>query len=270
MSRVSYCTAAFAYSLPRTAMTSVCGIGLMPPKKAPAQLTIPKNTPSAIRKASSQGRTRIITAPVRPAPRVAPASTRQSEEPEESDPDIDPRVTTLIEELDVSFQTSYRELKTELSDKIDNVLAIVTQLQNPARPIEYHSNNPLSNSAAPGSDILSRWPWIKKSTVEAIASGSFDINHLPKLHHEESARNHWQHNLKTTDGVHFPMDGGKGELVTVRTKMLTAFRDLPTFLSAWHIYMSVRSSYNPERGPGLISWTERLIHRAQIHPWPTV
>ena len=148
------------------------------------------------------------------------------------------------------------------------MLAIVTQLQNPARPFEYHGTNPLSNTAAPGSDTLSCWPWIEKSTVEAIVNGAFDINNLPKLHREESARN--RHNLKTTDGVHFPMDGGKGELVTVRTKMLTAFRDLPTFLSAWHIYMSVRSSYSPEGGPGLISWTERLIYRGQIHPWPAV
>jgi len=142
-------------------------------------------------------------------------------------------------------------LKTELSDKFDNMLAIVTQLQNPARPFEYHGTNPLSNTAAPGSDTLSCWPWIEKSTVEAIVNGAFDINNLLKLHPKESACN--RDNLKTTDGVHFPMAGGKGELVTVHTKMLTAFRDLPTFLSAWHIYMSVRSSYSPERGLGLIS-----------------
>ena len=77
----------------------------MPPKKSPAQLTIPKNTPSAIRKASSRGRTRITTATLtRAAPPIATA--RQSEEPEELDPDIDPRITALINELDVSFQSS--------------------------------------------------------------------------------------------------------------------------------------------------------------------
>lgn len=152
----------------------------------------------------------------------------------------------LIEELNVSFQTSYHEQKGELSsfdNKIDSILTIVTQLQNSIlRPLDYHGTNHFLYTSI--SDVLSCWPWIEKSTVEAITSRLFDINYLPKLYREESAHN--PHNFKTADRVHFPFDGGKSELVIAQTKMLTAFRDLPIFLSAWHIYMSVRSFYSPK------------------------
>ena len=53
--------------------------------------------------------------------------------------------------------------------------------------------------------------------------------------------------------------------------MQNAFKDMATFLSAWLIYISVRSSYVPERGPGLVFWTERVIFYAQSgFAWSTV
>ena len=68
------------------------------------------------------------------------------------------------------------------------------------------------------------------------------------------------------------MDGsGRAELIMGRTKMHSAFRDFQTFLSAWYIYMSIRIFYAPERGPGLLIWTERLNYRVQMEfPWSTV
>ena len=32
-------------------------------------------------------------------------------------------------------------------------------------------------------NVLSRWPWVEKETVEFIANGQFNIDGLPKLHH---------------------------------------------------------------------------------------
>jgi hypothetical protein len=45
--------------------------------------------------------------------------------------------------------------------------------------------------------------------------------------------------------------------------MQTAFKDLSTFLSAWLFYISLRTSYFPERGFGLVYWTERLVYYLQ-------
>src|SRR5213596_1132810 len=57
-----------------------------------------------------------------------------------------------------------------------------------------------------------------------------------------------------------------------RTKMHAAFKDLPTFLLAWFIYISIRTSYAPERGPALNLWTERVIFYVQScgYSWSTV
>ena len=68
---------------------------------------------------------------------------------------------------------------------------------------------------------------------------------------------------KTTEGLHIPADGGKPQIVTGRTKMLDAFHNMVTFSSAWMIYVSIRSSYDLERGPALSYWMERLVHYYQ-------
>jgi hypothetical protein len=107
---------------------------------------------------------------------------------------------------------------------------------------------------------------LDKSTAEAIRY--FDINHLPKLHREETARDRYL--MKTAEGLRMSLDNGKVELLTTRTKLQSAFRDLLSFLSAWQVYVTIRSQYHPERGSGLMSWTKRLIYHAQIHPWYAV
>ena len=109
-------------------------------------------------------------------------------------------------------------------------------------------------------NVLSRWPWIDKDVMESIALGEFDIYHLPKLHREHMLRNRHVKSIK--ESYNIPLDGSRPELITGRMKMHQAFRDLPIFLSAWLIYSSIRISFASERGPGLISWTERLIHKS--------
>lgn len=56
-----------------------------------------------------------------------------------------------------------------------------------------------------------------------------------------------------------------------RTKFRTAFKDLSSFLSAWLVYCSIRSTYSPEWGPGLAAWTERIVgYASSTVPWSAV
>ena len=38
-------------------------------------------------------------------------------------------------------------------------------------------------------NILSRWPWVEKDTIELIANGGFQIDGLPKLHSTDELQN---------------------------------------------------------------------------------
>ena len=121
---------------------------------------------------------------------------------------------------------------------------------------------------APSSlNVLSRWPWVDQTIVESIGNGQFDINHLPKLHREEDARN--RHLKATAEGIFNPFDKTKpSEVLVGQTKMHQAFRDPTTFFSAWQVYTSIRISYHPERGPGLAMFSERIYFHIQLnYPW---
>ena len=100
--------------------------------------------------------------------------------------------------------------------------------------------------------------------LQSIANGQFDLNSLPKLHRQEEFRN--RHVKATAEGFHFPLDRSKpAEVIVGRTKMHLAFKDLPTFISAWQVYISIRTSYHPERGPGLAMWLERIIYYVHLN-----
>jgi hypothetical protein len=121
---------------------------------------------------------------------------------------------------------------------------------------------------APSSlNVLSRWPWVDQTIVESIGNGQFDINHLPKLHREEDVRN--RHIKATAEGIFNPFDKTKpAEVLVGRTKMHQAFKDPATFFSAWQVYTSIRTSYCPERGPGLALFSERVYFHIQLnYPW---
>lgn len=124
------------------------------------------------------------------------------------------------------------------------------------------SHTTSGNAPIPQQDVLSRWPWVDKATVESIANGEFDIYELPKLYREETLRNRYV--TKSKEGVHFPIGGGVPTIIHTRTKLQSSFKDLSSFLSAWLIYISIRASYAPDRGPPLVSWTERLIFHVQL------
>ena len=165
-----------------------------------------------------------------------------------------------FQDLDASLADSQIAIRSTLHDTFSQIMDRLDEME--ARlPLNQGETNQGTDPHDPPRDVLSRWPWIEKSTIEVIANGEFDINNLPKLHREEEPRN--RHQRKVIEGMHFPTDGSKPELITGRTKMQAAFPNLPTFLSAWLMYVSIRSSYSPERGPGLVQWTERLVFHLQ-------
>ena len=183
------------------------------------------------------------------------------------------------------FETGLESVKsTMLNNQLESRRAILDTFTQLMERLDRLGTNPqeiphavvgteipdiLQGTLPPAVNVLGRWSWIDLSTAEAIANGSFDLNSLPKLHREEGLRN--RHLAKTVQSYVIPLDGGKPGLVSGRTKMQSAFPDLSTFLSAWLIYISVRTSYNPERGPGLASWTERLVFISQRgYPWSTI
>ena len=114
-------------------------------------------------------------------------------------------------------------------------------------------------------DVLSRWHWVSQSTVESIANGSFDIYELPKLHRDQTLRDRYIQ--KNIEGIIQPLNGGKPQLLHARTKLQNTFNELDALLPAWLIYASIRIAFVPQRGPGLIVWTERLVgyNRLKYH-----
>ena len=189
-----------------------------------------------------------------------------------------------FQQLDTSMQTGYHELNNnmmgisnDLSEKFAQLLhrldgigssspGRVTPTPNYGMPSAYTLTGNIPDAPL---NVLSRWPWVDKDVVDSIGLGEFDIYHLPKLHREDALRN--RHIKSIKESYNIPLDGSKPELITGRTKMHQVFRDLPTFLSAWLIYSSIRISFASERAPGLISWTERLIHKSLAgFSWSTI
>ena len=130
------------------------------------------------------------------------------------------------------------------------------------------SSMPLTS--APSVNLLSKWFWVDTNTIESIANNKFDINHLPKLHRQEEFRN--RHVKATAEGVYQPFDKSKpAEIVVGQTKMHRTFKDPATFFSAWQVYVSIRTAFSPEQGPGLALFAERIYYHIQLnYPWPAI
>ena len=130
------------------------------------------------------------------------------------------------------------------------------------------SGTSLPLAASSSLNVLSRWSWVTdQNVIASIANGDFDINQLPKLHREDEFRN--RHAKATAEGVFNPFDKSKpSEVLMGQTKMHQVFKDLPTFFSAWQVYTSIRSTYSPDRAPGLALFSKRIFFHAQLnYPW---
>ena len=90
-------------------------------------------------------------------------------------------------------------------------------------PFQTYGNKPST------SDFLSRWPWVDQAFVRSIARSKFDIHLTPGA---SSGR------VFTIEGFLISSNGSispvfRDEGVTLHS----AFKDINTFLSAWHVYI---------------------------------
>ena len=105
------------------------------------------------------------------------------------------------------------------------------------RSVEQESLDPVLERLHLQSDILTHWNWVDHTIVQEIVDGTLQVTDLYKLQREES----------------------------LRTPKATT-KDLPSFLSAWMVYASIRTAFAPERAAGLAMWTERLIRFSSLNP----
>src|SRR5271156_3689372 len=157
-----------------------------------------------------------------------------------------------VSENQIIFRSALNDTFNQVMDRLD----IFKPRNLSTTDILPMTRGPLGAQSSHGV-LARRYYWVDKSVIHSISIGDFNIHDLPKLYREETQR--MRHKTKVTEGIHFPADGSKPELVTGRTKMHTAFKDLASFLSAWMVYVSIRSISQPERGPAFTYWTERLI-----------
>jgi hypothetical protein len=241
--------------------------------KTKANVTITAKGKGAVRNRAAATATAAAVAAAAAAAAVSPDPENENPEPptNPAHPPVDARfqeydehfaqLETSLIDIQVAIRSTLNDAFTQLMDRLDGMDATQQLMQLNQPPVL--GNTPVSL------DVLSRWPWIDRLLVESIANGEFDLNALPKLHQDITLRN--RHITKTTDGYHLPIDDGRMEFITSRIKIYTVFKDLPTFLSTWLIYISIHTSYSPERTPGLLIWTEHLVFQYQSgYPWALV
>jgi hypothetical protein len=197
-----------------------------------------------------------------------------------------------LESVDHSHtaQNPYRAHKDDLHRVIrDTVTELLAQREKTANPEKFAtseavrvpvtvletgttppSESVLSLSKTPTArNILFRWPWVDKETVGLIANGEFDIESLPRLHRMDELRNAYL--KKSFKGILQPLEGGPSEILVGTTKLQASFKDSTTFFLAWQVYVSIRTTYHPERAAGLAAWTERLYFFIHLnYPWYSI
>jgi hypothetical protein len=73
---------------------------------------------------------------------------------------------------------------------------------------------------------------------------------------------------KSVKGILHPLDGSPAEVLIGTTKLQASFKESNSFFLAWQIYVSIRSTFHPDRAAGLAFWTERLHFYISLnYPW---
>ena len=135
--------------------------------------------------------------------------------------EMDSRTRKIIEEV-LAAREGEKAEKTTVHGRgtMEGITSFSSPVHSPAS-----SSTPLN--------VLSRWPWVEKETVEFIANGQFNIDGLPKLHETDELRNAYI--KKSLKGIYQPLEGGPSEIIIGTTKLQSAFKDSTTFFLAWHI-----------------------------------
>jgi hypothetical protein len=246
----------------------------MPPKKRPAPA---KGVAAAAEPLSKRSRPK----------RGAAASNSFAPEPPTPGTEDPAALTAMFDSLSTRVDEMTNDTAAELANfdenlqantrRLDDLFIMLQQIQD-AMPLAAsqlgqgsglgHSGTALPLLNQPQQlpqDLLSRWHWVSQPTFDSIAKGTFDIYELPKLHRDQTMRDRYIQ--KNIEGIIQPLNGGKPQLLHARTKLQNTFNEMETLLPAWLIYVSIRAAYVPQRGPGLVVWTERLVgyNRLKYH-----
>ena len=104
--------------------------------------------------------------------------------------------------MDAKLESAILEINTTFTAKLESITDLITNggIQIARSMGENTDNTPQSDV-----DVLSRWPWLDKSTVESIVNGTFDIYSLPKLYREEHLC--FRHTIKSTKDLFMAING---------------------------------------------------------------
>lgn len=164
---------------------------------------------------------------------VPPPGDRKEERSPTSNDERPPSANEMKPSASVSGQ-NVPFLNAETPPLVQQPLA--TGCMEP-RPVEQQSPDPVLERLHIQPDILSHCDWVDPKIVQEIVDGTLQVTNLYKLQREE--------NLRTPKAT---------------------INDLSSFLSAWMVYMAIRTAFAPERAAGLAMWTARLIHFSSLNP----
>jgi len=199
------------------------------------------------------------------ASRVRKRKLSTSVEPEEAPPHKKSQ-RNEYHSTSPSFDKFEKVIDQRLSHVLDKLHQLEEQInvkQTPpgTQPTESEEYEPPSASPAPSavtsitpSHLLSCWNWVDTAHLDAIASGSFDINDFPALLHDQLSRE--KHLISSTYGIH--------------TDLLDYFPDLQSFTFVFSIYAAIRTAFDKEYGPALLSFIQQITLHASRVPWPNV
>ena len=171
-----------------------------------------------------------------------------------------PTITTSILQLQNdlgTIRTQVEKIESGVASKIEDCFK--RYMPPGPKPSAQSAHSSRENSVEHGiqpspvnsSDVCKRWHWVERTQIAAICEGSFDIHNLPKLLRDDSARKRIRN--RTVNGLVIPLDGGSIEFAEDATKLQSIFPSLQAFMTAFAIYISIRSTYAPAyAGPMLV------------------
>jgi hypothetical protein len=193
-----------------------------------------------------------------------------------------PTVTTSILQLQNdlgTIRTQVEKIESGVASKIEDCFK--RYMPSGPKPSGQSSQSSRENSVENGiqpppvhsPDVCKRWHWVERTQIAAICEGTFDIHNLPKLLRDDTARKRIRN--RTVNGLVIPLDGGSIEFAEDATKLQSVFPTLQAFMTAFSIYISIRTTYAPAYAGPMLVWVERIhYYNSKGHrpgeKWPYV
>ena len=170
--------------------------------------------------------------------------------------------TSTLEARQKDFVWQLTQCKAAVQENTRQLKNINRLLHELAHCLGVATTSTFPNSLPPQHNLPSRWSWVDPSFLTDIANGVFDIYNLPNLNRDECFRQ--RHIANTVEGVVYPFLGKKPHVAHAKTRLQSSIKDIKALLSAWMVYVSIRTFYAPEHGPSMAIWTERIAFQATL------